>query len=133
MSAGKLAAQVAHVTARLKAPVPLATIVLGGSTEQLRNLSTYMQDNNIPGAYYIDEGVNEVPPMSLTAVAFFTAGTSTPSFIENFGLYVDQTPYKLENANFRIEMLERDVKYYKQFRDVYSKIPEKIRNKYGGR
>jgi len=132
MSAGKVAAQVAHVVARVDAYPPHVVVVLGGTTEQIHNLDEYMTRAKMPHHMYIDEGANEVPPMSATALAF-KAGVRTPDFIERFNLYVDPTPYKLENAKFNLELMEKHVKYLREVRDQYCKIPEKIRNKYGGR
>ena len=120
MSAGKVAAQVAHVTARLNLSIPKVVVVLGGTTEQLKNLRQYLNDNKIPSAYYIDEGVNEVPPMSLTTVAF-KAGTETPEFIEGFELYVDPTPYKLEGAEFQVEILKQQADFYKKQAEEWRK------------
>lgn len=132
MSAGKVAAQVAHAVARIDAYPPHVAVVLGGTTEQIHNLDEYMTRAKMPHHMQIDEGANEVPPMSATALAF-KAGLRTPDFIERFQLYVDPTPFKLENAKFNLEMMEKDVKYLREVRDQYYKIPEKIRNKYGGR
>ena len=132
MSAGKVAAQVAHAVARIDAYPPHVTVILGGTTEQIHNLDEYMTRAKMPHHMYIDEGANEVPPMSATALAF-KAGIKIPDFVERFNLYVDQTPYKLKNAKFEIERLKQDVEYYRKFFKSYCNIPEKIRNKYGGR
>ena len=126
MSAGKTAAQVAHVVSRLKSKPPKVVIVLQGTSEQLTNLRQYLNDNNIPCSYYIDEGVNEVPAMSLTAVAFGgVVEDFTPDFIANFGLYIDQTPYKLELREMDLEQMTADRDYYKkraeEWRESYMK------------
>lgn len=69
MSKGKVAAQVAHAVARLDILVPAHTcIVLQATTEQIRNLGTYLK-GRLGQATYIDEGANEVPPYSITAMA----------------------------------------------------------------
>ena len=69
MSCGKVPAQVAHAVARLDTEEPECVIVLEATTEQLRNLDQYLWDKDIRHQTYIDEGVNEVPPYSLTAMA----------------------------------------------------------------
>lgn len=87
MSTGKTAAQVAHAVARLDTGIPHVVIVLGATTEQLHNLSSYMDAAYIPNHLYIDEGVNEVPPMSATALAFgLVAADFVPDFIQGFKL-----------------------------------------------
>lgn len=113
MSAGKVAAQVAHVVARLGQDPHKVAIVLQGTTDQLRNLREYLDDANIPNSHYIDEGANEVPPMSLTAVAFGgVVEDFTPDFIAGFDLYVDQTPYELEREKFRTEIAQNRAAFY---------------------
>lgn len=77
MSAGKAAAQTAHAVALLGDKVKDFTtatrrtvIVLeADSAEQIRNLSIYLEEAGIFSDYYIDEGSNEVPPYSITALA----------------------------------------------------------------
>ena len=87
MSKGKTAAQVAHAVTRLDVGVPRTMIVLQATTEQLHNLDTYLERVNIPHHLYIDEGVNEVPPMSATALAFgMVEDGFTPDFIDGFWL-----------------------------------------------
>ena len=70
MSIGKTAAQVAHAVSRLKVKEPHTVIVLRGNTEQLHNLKMYIESLNINHHLYIDEGVNEILPMSVTVLAF---------------------------------------------------------------
>lgn len=70
MSIGKASAQVAHAVARIGITAPKIVIVLGATTEQLHNLDQYLTSAKIAHHLYIDEGVNEVPPMSATALAF---------------------------------------------------------------
>lgn len=92
MSTGKTAAQVAHAVARLDVGVPKTMIVLEGTTEQVHNLDTYLERMNIPHHKYIDEGVNEVNPMSATALAFgMVEDEFIPDFIRDFELYKDYT------------------------------------------
>lgn len=75
MSRGKVAAQVAHAVARLyvKYPQiddePQTVIILGASTNQLIALNTYCGANDIRNYIYVDEGVNEIPSYSFTAMA----------------------------------------------------------------
>lgn len=88
MSPGKAAAQVAHAVSRLDVGSPSTMIILEGTTEQIRNLNIYLNSANIPNGIYIDEGVNEVPPMSMTTLAFgMVEQDFTPEFIKGFKLY----------------------------------------------
>lgn len=95
MSIGKTAAQVAHAVARMEVGVPHTVIILEGTTWQLTGLNKYMQDNNLPHALYIDEGVNEVDPMMPTAFAFgMVAPDFTPDFIKGFKLLTPKRLFK---------------------------------------
>lgn len=89
MSRGKIAAQIAHAVARLKLPAPpYVVIVLAGRELQMKNLDIYLsQIKGIQHHLYIDEGANEVPPMTATALAFglFDAEL-VPDFIKGFDL-----------------------------------------------
>lgn len=70
MSIGKTAAQVAHAVARIRSNnIPHTVIVLEASTEQLHNLHEYLDRIGIQNHLYIDEGVNEIEPFSVTALA----------------------------------------------------------------
>lgn len=91
MSAGKVAAQVAHATARIDALNPKTVIVLEGNTEQLHNLDRYCEENGQNRHLYIDEGVNEIDPMSATALAIgLFADDYTPEFLSGFKLYKER-------------------------------------------
>lgn len=78
MSAGKGMAQVAHavnlvskakdVRAYNKAK-QRTVIVLEGSGSQIENLALYLFERGVHAEYVIDEGVNEIPTMSITALA----------------------------------------------------------------
>jgi peptidyl-tRNA hydrolase len=70
MSKGKTAAQVAHAASRVAENNGAAetVIVLEAHESQLRNLSQYLFDKDIHNVLYIDEGVNEIPPFSITAL-----------------------------------------------------------------
>lgn len=134
MSAGKVAAQVGHAASRIDVGTPRTVIVLEGTTEQITNLNTYLNGANIPNGIYIDEGVNEVPPMSKTVLAFgMVEDNFEPDFIKGFELYVDPTPYKLDNEVFKRETAEHEVRHYRRFYDMWLTLPERIRKKYGGR
>lgn len=90
MSRGKIAAQVAHAVARVDVPAPRTVIVLRASTEQLHNLDTYLERMNLPHHLYIDEGMNEVPAMSATALAVGNyADDYRPDYMEGFLLLND--------------------------------------------
>lgn len=90
MSIGKTAAQVAHAVARLELGQPRTVIVLEGTTTQLLGLDKYLEQNHLPRHLYIDEGLNEVPPMSPTALAFgMVADDFTPDYIAGFKLYTE--------------------------------------------
>lgn len=92
MSVGKTAAQVAHAISRVDLGAPHTVIVLEAGTEQLHNLKQYLGAANIPHHLYIDEGINEVPPMSATALAFgMVVDNFTPDFIAGFKLYKERT------------------------------------------
>lgn len=77
MSAGKAAAQTAHAVAMLgnfnNAFIDFnkrTVIVLEAENEaQIRNLNEYLFNEGLSSYYYIDEGVNEVGPYSVTAMA----------------------------------------------------------------
>lgn len=78
MSAGKSMAQVAHAVNLVATcrDVELYTdakqrtvIVLEGTGEQIKNLYNYLEERNVSSDYVIDEGVNEIPTMSVTALA----------------------------------------------------------------
>lgn len=88
MSAGKVAAQVAHAVARLDVGIPRTMIVLEGTGEQLHNIDTYLERANVPHHLYIDEGANEVQPMSATALALgMVEDNFLPDFVKDFKLY----------------------------------------------
>lgn len=122
MSAGKVAAQVAHAVARLDVEAPAEMIVLESTTEQLHNLERYLNDMGVPNSLYIDEGVNEVPPMSATALAFgLTAAGFTPDFIKDFKLYSDKYKKLLEDARQQEYYLRANLHAADQILDGYRK------------
>lgn len=69
MSRGKACAQVAHAVTRLETYTPDVMVVLEATTEQLHNFNTYLDTVGLKHLLYIDEGANEVPPYSVTAMA----------------------------------------------------------------
>lgn len=78
MSAGKAMAQVAHAVSLVSKPKDIraynnakqrTVIVLEGTRDQIENLSLYLYERGIHSQYVIDEGVNEIPTMSITALA----------------------------------------------------------------
>ena len=78
MSAGKAMAQVAHaiMTAATYEDIDnyfqakqRTIIVLEGSGQQILALYDYLKQRDISSDYVIDEGVNEIPTMSVTALA----------------------------------------------------------------
>lgn len=133
MSAGKVAAQVAHAVARLDVKAPKEMLVLQATTEQLHNLSTYLTTLTLPHHLYIDEGVNEVPPMSATALAFGNVAEGfTPPFIKDFDLYTHSDMGKIARLEDRISYLE-DIKRDLDKLQVQVKlVPTKVWMKYNG-
>lgn len=71
MSKGKVAAQVAHAAARCGYSSGYAdtAVILEATGEQMKNLERYLDVYGIESYLYIDEGMNEVPPFSVTALA----------------------------------------------------------------
>lgn len=78
MSIGKVAAQVAHAVNLAATEDDInayfdanqrTVIVLQATGEQIRNLRDYLGTRDISSDYVIDEGVNEIPTMSMTALA----------------------------------------------------------------
>jgi peptidyl-tRNA hydrolase len=104
MSAGKVAAQVAHAVLQNSTLDDLNTyhrgvertvIVLEADTEQIRNLDEYLGERNIQAKYVIDEGVNEISPMSITALAvspFEFDDTEKREIFKGFRLYSQSIP-----------------------------------------
>lgn len=78
MSAGKAMAQVAHAVSLVSKPRDIRSynkakqrtvIVLEGTGSQIENLALYLYERGVRAEYVIDEGVNEIPTMSVTALA----------------------------------------------------------------
>lgn len=78
MSAGKAMAQVAHAVSLVSKTKDIrlynkakqrTVIVLEGTGSQFENLSLYLFERGIRAEYVVDEGANEIPTMSITALA----------------------------------------------------------------
>ncbi len=78
MSAGKGMSQVAHAVSLVSKPKDIrvynkakqrTVIVLEGTGSQIENLALYLFERGVHAQYVIDEGVNEIPTMSITALA----------------------------------------------------------------
>ncbi len=99
MSAGKAMSQVAHAImysinpgdVELYLESPQRTIVvLEGTGEQIKNLYQYLDERNVTCDYVIDEGVNEIPTMSVTALATGVINIDdedTRQYFQGFELY----------------------------------------------
>ena len=75
MSKGKVSAQVAHAVSLidnsdwLTQTTRKVVVLEAKNAEQMNNFSYYLHDKGYDTFLYIDEGANEVPPYSLTAMA----------------------------------------------------------------
>lgn len=114
MSTGKASAQVAHAVAmsliELNSTVYLAkwvasphrtVIVLEGRSEaHMRSIKDYLSERDVPTSMIIDEGVNEIAPLSITAMAtriMDKDSEKTKMIMSSFKLYknddIDQRTY----------------------------------------
>lgn len=99
MSAGKAMAQVAHAIMTVATPEDLlnyfkaiqrTVIVLEGTGQQILSLYDYLRQREIGSDYVIDEGANEIPTMSVTALAteaFDIEDVEARSIFSGFDLY----------------------------------------------
>lgn len=99
MSAGKAMAQVAHAIMNTITEDGLddygdalqrTVIILEGTGSQILNLFNYLGLRDISSGYVIDEGVNEIPTMSITALAtepFDIEDQETRDIFRGFKLY----------------------------------------------
>lgn len=99
MSAGKVASQAAHAVMSLGQEAQFmflssnrrTVIVLEAkNAEQIKNLDQYLSNEGIGSIYYIDEGVNEIDPYSVTALAVSPIEKDdlrSREIFENFPLY----------------------------------------------
>lgn len=78
MSAGKAMAQAAHAVSLVSTAKDIklynkaqrrTVIVLEGSATQIENLALYLFERGFRSQYVIDEGVNEIETMQITALA----------------------------------------------------------------
>lgn len=82
MTPGKMAAQVGHAVAGLMGQAPVddggawldfdqrwLIVLQADNGEQIINLSGYLRERMVTHFCVVDEGVNEIPPFSLTALA----------------------------------------------------------------
>lgn len=99
MSAGKSMAQVAHAIMTAYVPADLkayntakqrTVVVLEATASQIENLCMYLDERGVKSEYVIDEGVNEIPTMSTTALAvqpFDIEDKEKRSMFSGFKLY----------------------------------------------
>lgn len=99
MSAGKAMAQVAHAVSLVSRTKDIRSynqakqrtvIVLEGTGSQIENLGLYLHERGVRAEYVIDEGVNEIPTMSITALAteqMDIANEENRTMLKGFKLY----------------------------------------------
>lgn len=107
MSAGKVAAQAAHAAAFSMAQnhvedndlwlhaINKTVIVLEARDEMhLRNIKDYLRLRSVQSEFIIDEGVNEVPSISITALAtvFMEKDEQADQLFRSFNLYKSNSP-----------------------------------------
>ena len=121
MSAGKAAAQTAHAVALLGDfnnkfidTARRTVIVLEAENEaQIRSLNEYLFNVGLASFYYIDEGENEVPAYSVTAMAvepFEADDKEKREVFNDFGLFnirVDGQKESLDYLKHEAYMLQR--------------------------
>lgn len=116
MSPGKVAAQVAHATAMLDkfnsafiGEYKRAVIVLEAKNEiQMRSLEEYLFNAGLSSYLYIDEGVNEVTPYSLTAMSVQPIDSDDEEKREIFAPF----PLYGSNKEVDIEQAKTTIKKY---------------------
>lgn len=108
MSAGKLAAQAAHAVAMIPAEYsndwissPHRTILIMEARDEnhIQNIEVYLSQRNVACYKIIDEGVNEIDPHVITAMATQVLNkddTHTSMTMSTFKLYRDTIRIKLE-------------------------------------
>ena len=99
MSAGKAMAQVAHAVNLVSNEQDLTdywdstqrtVIVLEATADQIVNMREYLESRDVRSAYVIDEGVNEIPTMTVTALAsqqIDVTDVDTREMFRGFDLY----------------------------------------------
>lgn len=106
MSPGKAMAQVAHATAMLGhynsnfvSDYKRAVIVLEAKNEtQMRSLEEYLYNAGLSSQLYIDEGVNEVTPYSVTAMSVQPIESDDEKFREIFA------PFPLYGSSIELDI-----------------------------
>jgi len=99
MSPGKAMSQVAHAVSatakfedinKYQRANQKTVIALEGTSDQIVFLNQYLADRSIRSEFVIDEGVNEIPTMSVTALAteqFDIEDEEKRSYFKGFELY----------------------------------------------
>ena len=106
MSAGKIAAQAAHAAMLVQkedkdwGEHPQRTILVceARDSEHMRNIQDYLGERNYLTQYVIDEGINEIEPMSFTAMSSEVVDRSDEEAQKVFG------QFKLYRDTIRISM-----------------------------
>lgn len=106
MSAGKLAAQAAHVMASIPnldtswmAPHKTILIMQARDQQHMDNISTYLDKREVETFWLIDEGVNETDSHVATALATEIVDKdleTTRDIFSTFELYKDMLRFKIE-------------------------------------
>jgi len=112
MSAGKVAAQAAHATAQLFGSIaaedaigkwimaPHKTVIVLEARDQqhLTNIDMYMYNRGIECRQVIDEGANEVPSHSMTALIspVMDKNDETDKLMSTFNTYSDKPMYTVD-------------------------------------
>ena len=107
MSAGKLASQTAHATAQMFTKLPSQDLAIFWAKEphrtiivleardeaHIRNINNYLNERGIDCDLVIDEGANEVPPHSITALVtpILDKNEFTDKLMSTFKLYKEET------------------------------------------
>lgn len=113
MSVGKAAAQTAHAVAMsliqqdndlLKAKwvaSPHRTVIVLEARDEahMRSIRDYLQERNVQFSWIVDEGVNEIDPHTVTALATHIMNKNddtTDAIMSTFKLYRDVAKFKVE-------------------------------------
>jgi peptidyl-tRNA hydrolase len=116
MSAGKAAAQTAHAVASLGKNLiwfgeknrRTVVVLQAENQSQMENLWEYLNKEGLKAEYYIDEGENEVPAYSMTAMAvepFYDDDRNMRAIFEGFRLFNVRT-YKEELGRAEAELVD---------------------------
>lgn len=105
MSAGKLAAQAAHAVALVPtgkswlAPHRTILVMQARDESHIANIKRYLEQRGVSSCEVIDEGVNEVDPHVVTALATQVVDKTEPrneEIFSTFELYRDSVRVTLE-------------------------------------